>query len=272
VVAIYSTFLQRAFDQLVINSALQNLHMVFCIDRAGIVGADGPTHNGVLDLAYLRMIPNMCVMAPSSARELRDMLHTALRMDGPVAIRYPRGSAEGDALGDPIELEVGKGTIVKHAGETLDDMLGARDAAEGNDKPASAGLEAASEDTKTVGILAVGKMVTSALCVAAALEQEGIRCSVADMRFVKPLDEDLVRQTVSESDLVVTLEEGTEVGGFGSGVLEFLAREGISANTLVLGLPDAFLPQGTRDQVLEDVRMDDAGIAERIIRRLSQLS
>ena len=243
VVAIYSTFLQRAFDEIIINAALQNLHMVFCIDRAGIVGADGPTHNGAFDLAYLRLIPNMTIIAPSSARELRDALHTALRMDGPVAIRYPRGSADGDALGDPIVLEAGKGVVVKPV-ELAEPVTG-----------------------KTVSILAVGKMVGPALTVAALLEEQGIGCSVADMRFVKPLDEDLVRDAAA-SDLIVTLEEGTEVAGFGSSVLEFYARESIAANTLVLGLPDAFLPQGTRDQVLADIALDEAGIAERIADRL----
>lgn len=236
VVAIYSTFLQRAFDQIVINAALQNLHIVFCIDRAGIVGADGPTHNGAFDMAYLRMIPNMTILAPSNERELRDALHTAISLPGPVAVRYPRGSVEGvDIASAPALLPVGESVCVH----------------EGAD----------------VAILAIGQMVNMAQDVAGLLGEKGIHAHVRDMRYVKPLDIQAVTAAAAYP-LVVTLEEGCVAGGFGSAVLETLAAIGLHPDVLNIGLPDEFIAQGNRGELLESLQLDAPSITDRIFSKL----
>ena len=237
VVAIYSTFLQRALDQLIINNALPNLDVVFAIDRAGIVGEDGPTHHGMFDLAYTRMVPHMRVLAPSDEAELVHALHTALALGGPFAIRYPRGSAEGVPLPEePAVLDVGRARVMR----------------EGSD----------------VAILAFGRMVSRARGAAELLAARGIEARVVDMRWVKPLDADEIARA-TQTRLVVTVEGGICAGGAGEGVLAELSRQGSDVPTLVLGIPDTFVPQGKADLLLHDLGLDAEGIAASITERLN---
>ncbi|MCL1846609.1 MAG: 1-deoxy-D-xylulose-5-phosphate synthase [Coriobacteriia bacterium] len=249
VVAIYSSFLQRAYDQLMINVALQDAHVVFCVDRAGVVGEDGTTHHGLFDLAYLRTVPKMRLLAPADAQQLRDALHTALVLDdGPVALRYPRGSVPDQADDatraatdtDPQLLPVGKAIKLR--------------------------------DGAQASILAVGRMVKTALDAAGLLAEQGIEASVYNMLWVKPLDEEAVAQAAL-APLLVTLEEGTVVGGFGSAVLEELARQGSAPATataqsqprvLTLGIPDDFVKHGSVEELLRELGLTASQIAERI--------
>lgn len=238
VVAIYSTFLQRAIDQIIIDNALANRHVVFAIDRAGLVGSDGPTHNGVFDMAYLRMIPHMRLLAPSNEAELVNALHTALELTGPVALRYPRGEAEGVALPEePQSWPVGKGVVV-HQGS---------DAA----------------------ILAFGHMVKYAQAAASMLAEEGISVRVVDMRWVKPVDDEAVRDAAA-TGFVLTVEEGTVCGGAGSAVLESMARQGLSAPVRVMGLPDEFVEQGPIDELFDRLGIGANGIASAIRSQLGR--
>lgn len=232
VVAVYSTFLQRAIDQIVINNALPSLDVVFAIDRAGIVGEDGPTHHGTFDMVYTRMIPHMRVLAPSDEAELVHALHTALALPGPVALRYPRGCAEGVPLPDePQVLEVGRARVMRE------------------------GADAA--------ILAFGRMVHRALGAAALLAEQGIEARVVDMRWVKPLDEAEILRA-ADTGLVVTVEEGNVAGGVGEGVLDVLARAGRTVPAAVLGIPDDFVAQGKADLLLRDLGLDAEGIARAV--------
>lgn len=236
-VAIYSTFIQRAFDQLMINVALQKQHVVFCLDRAGLVGEDGPTHHGGFDLSFMRCIPGMTILAPSSDQELRDALHTALELDGPVCIRYPRGAAVTEDERTPKVWEVGR----------------ARKVREGS----------------SAAILAVGSMVTVAMEAARLLAVDaGIECEVWDARWVKPIDEQMLR-AVSESPLVVTLEDNSICGGFGSGVLEGFAALGKAPQMLTLGLPDDFVQQGPVRELRARLGISPVGIAQTIQQALS---
>ncbi|MES2148214.1 MAG: 1-deoxy-D-xylulose-5-phosphate synthase [Pseudomonadota bacterium] len=231
VVAIYSTFLQRAYDQLIHDVALQNLDVTFALDRAGLVGADGATHAGNYDLAYLRCIPNMVIMAASDENECRQMLTTGYHYPGPAAIRYPRGAGIGAAIGKELtSIELGKGEI-KRSG-------------------------------KSVAILAFGSMVAPS--VAAGTE---LNATVANMRFVKPLDVALVRQLAQEHDYLVTVEEGAIMGGAGAAVAEALAAEGIVKPLLMLGLPDVFIDHGDPAALLAGVGLDAKGIAASIRQR-----
>lgn len=237
VVAIYSTFLQRAIDQMIINNALAETNVVFAIDRAGVVGEDGPTHHGMFDLAYTRMVPNMKVLAPSNEAELVHALHTALALGGPFAIRYPRGSAEGVEVPEtPQVLEVGKSVTVR----------------EGSD----------------VAILAFGRMVSRALAAAELLEAQGISARVIDMRWAKPLDTQAIR-AAGATKLVVTVECGVEMGGVGEGVLAELAKQGCATPVLVLGIPDTFVSQGKTDLLLRDLGLDAEGIFQSIVNKLA---
>ncbi len=236
VVALYSTFLQRAIDQTVVDVSLPNLDVVFAIDRAGIVGDDGPTHHGVFDIAYLRMIPNMRVLAPSDEAELVHALHTALDLSGPVAIRYPRGAACGAKIEPARMLEQGRSRVVRS----------------GDD----------------VSILAFGRMVQNALHAADLLAEKGISTEVVDMRWIKPLDVDAIARA-AERKLVVTLEEGSVAGGAGEGVLAELARIDDAAPALVLGIPDRFIMQGNTDLLLAEVGLDAQGIATSILEHLA---
>ncbi|MES2070261.1 MAG: 1-deoxy-D-xylulose-5-phosphate synthase [Pseudomonadota bacterium] len=231
VVAIYSTFLQRAYDQLIHDVALQNLDVTFALDRAGLVGADGATHAGNYDLAYLRCIPNMVVMAPSDENECRQMLTTGFRYPGPAAIRYPRGAGIGAEIKKELTaLPIGKGEI-KRSG-------------------------------KGIAILAFGSMVHTAIAAADKLD-----ATVANMRFIKPLDVELVKSLAASHDALVTIEEGTVMGGAGSAVAEALAEAGISKPLLILGLPDQFIDHGDPALLLAQCGLDAAGIEASIKKR-----
>ncbi len=234
VVAIYSTFLQRGFDQMIHDVALQKLHVVFVLDRAGLVGADGPTHHGTFDLTYLRVIPGMTIMAPKDEAELRNMLYTAvIHCEGPVAVRYPRGSALGVKLKPGFEkIEIGKS-------ETL---------MEGED----------------VALLALGSMVNYASKVAALLKDEEISAEVINIRFVKPLDEQKLNEIASRFTKIVTLEENNLPGGFGSAVVEYLNDNDYKNDVLRIGIPDKFIDHGTQDELHELLEIDPVGIKNRI--------
>ena len=241
VVAIYSTFLQRAYDQLIHDIEIQNLPIVFAIDRAGLVGADGATHNGSFDLTYLRCLPNMTVMTPADENECRQMLYTAFQMNTPVAVRYPRGSGAGVEIEREMRaLPVGKGEIRREA------------------KGTAAGA-------KKVAILAFGSMLHPSLHAADALD-----ATVANMRFVKPLDEVLVLDLARRHDLLVTVEENVVAGGAGSGVVETLMRNELTVPVLQLGLPDRFIDQGDPGIQLADSGLTGEGILKSIRARLGQ--
>ena len=234
VVAIYSTFLQRAYDQLIHDVAIQNLPVVFAIDRAGLVGADGPTHAGSFDLTYLRCIPNMTVMTPSDENECRQMLYTAFQMDSPSAVRYPRGAGIGvTPIKEMKALKIGLGEICRKG--------------------------------EKIAILAFGSMLKPSLEAA-----EEFNATVANMRFVKPLDDDLILSLAANHDLLVTIEENTIMGGAGSAVLESLESKGISTSVLQLGLPDTFIDQGNPVQMLVDCGRDKIGIIKAIRNKLSE--
>ncbi|MBQ9241169.1 MAG: 1-deoxy-D-xylulose-5-phosphate synthase [Duodenibacillus sp.] len=236
VVAIYSTFAQRAYDQIVHDVAIQNLPVMFAIDRGGIVGADGSTHHGVFDIAYLRSIPNLTVMTPSDENECRKMLTTAFRMKTPAAVRYPRGKGPGVAVEPGLEsLPVGKSRTLRRTGGKQ----------------------------KRVAILAFGSMVWRLKHVAEELD-----ATLIDMRFAKPLDEEAIREAAASHDLIVTAEEGVLAGGAGSAVLEFLSAEGLCMPTLLLGIPDQFVAHGDMPHLLADLHLDEQSILERIRARL----
>jgi len=238
VVAIYSTFLQRAYDQLIHDVALQNLPVVFAIDRAGIVGADGATHAGAFDLTYLRCLPNVTVMAPSDEDECRQLLYTAYMLDGPSAVRYPRGAGPGVVpRAEMAALPVGCGEVRREA----------------------------KRRTNRVAILAFGGVLHPALAAA-----EEIDATVADMRYVKPLDVPLVLRLAREHDALVTVEENVIAGGAGSGVAEALAAEGLVVPILHLGLPDRFIDHGDPAQLLAQCGLDARGIAASIVARFGQ--
>lgn len=232
VVAIYSTFLQRAYDQLIHDVALQNLDVTFALDRAGLVGADGATHAGNYDMAFLRCIPNMVVMAASDENECRHMLTTAYHYPGPAAVRYPRGAGIGAAVQPELTaIELGKGEIKRHG--------------------------------KQVAILAFGTMLAPALQAA-----EELNATVANMRFIKPLDAKLVAQLAASHDVLVTVEEGCVMGGAGSAVAEAMAAAGIAKPLMQLGLPDKFIDHGDAQQLLAQCGLDGAGIAASVRQRL----
>jgi len=232
VVAIYSTFLQRAYDQLIHDVALQNLPVLFAIDRAGIVGADGPTHQGAFDLTYLRCVPNMVVMAPSDENECRHMLETGFAHNGPSAVRYPRGNGLGLTEEAPKILPLGK-ALMRREGQR-------------------------------VAILNFGTLLPEALEVA-----ENMNATVVDMRFVKPLDQDMVKTLAGQHELLVTLEENAIAGGAGAAVAEYLHQERISVSLLHLGLPDVFIKHGSQEEIRAELGLDAAGIEKAIHARLN---
>jgi len=235
VVAVYSTFLQRAYDNILHDVCMQKLPVVFALDRGGIVGEDGETHTGAFDLSFLRCAPNLVVMAPADENELRHMLYTAVEHDGPSAIRYPRGAGEGVPMDQDLRrLEIGKGQLLR----------------EGTD----------------VGLLAIGRMVGVARKVADALTSSGVSASVANMRFVKPLDEGLVRELAGRCKVLVTLEENAVQGGFGSAVGEFLERALLGAVPLrVIGLPDEFIEHGNPKVIREKYGLDPQSVADSVL-------
>ncbi|MGD8106936.1 1-deoxy-D-xylulose-5-phosphate synthase [Pantoea sp. FN0302] len=234
VVAIYSTFLQRAYDQLIHDVAIQQLPVLFAIDRGGIVGADGQTHQGAFDLAFLRTIPGMVIMTPSDENECRQMLYTGYHYQaGPSAVRYPRGTGTGAPMQPLVSLPLGKG-VVKRRGEKL-------------------------------AILNFGTLLPEAQATADALN-----ATLVDMRFVKPLDEALILELAASHESLVTLEEGAIKGGAGSGVNELLMAKRVAVPVLNIGLPDEFIPQGTQDEIRHDYQLDAEGIQQQIAEWLAQ--
>ncbi|MFH4564112.1 1-deoxy-D-xylulose-5-phosphate synthase [Vibrio alginolyticus] len=234
IVAIYSTFLQRGYDQLIHDIAIMDLPVMFAIDRAGLVGADGQTHQGAFDLSFMRCIPNMVIMAPSDENECRQMLYTGHKHSGPSAVRYPRGSGMGVEIETEFTaLEIGKGRMVRQG--------------------------------EKVAILNFGTFLGNALEAA-----EYLNATVADMRFVKPLDEALIRQLAADHDVLVTLEENVIAGGAGAGVVEFMMKDKIIKPVLNLGLPDEFIHQGTQDELHEELGLDAKGIEKSILDYLAK--
>lgn len=232
VVAIYSSFAQRAYDQILHDVAIQNLPVMFAIDRGGLVGADGETHQGVFDIAYLRSIPNMTIMTPSDENECRKMLTTAFKMDTPAAVRYPRGKGPGVAQDETLDtIEIGRAREIRHT----------------------------SKKSHRVAILAFGLMVSRMRELAQKLD-----ATLIDMRFVKPLDREMIIKAASEHDLLCTIEDGVVMGGAGSAVLETLSELGLGVPTLVMGIKDQFVPQGGIDDLMRDNELDSESVVRRI--------
>jgi 1-deoxy-D-xylulose-5-phosphate synthase len=232
IVCIYSTFLQRAFDQLVTDVALHDLPVVFMIDRAGVTGSDGPSHHGAFDLAYLRMIPGLSIAAPSTADELAGMLATALDHPGPVAIRYPKARVDSIPQSPPVPVPFGEWEELRSGSDIL--------------------------------LLAVGRMVPVATDAVTLLEEEGISCGLVNARWVKPLDPRLL-EWAEQYERIITIEDGVASGGFGSAVLGALAPAGLAGRVRVLGLPDTFLPPGNADVILSELGLDADGVAAHIL-------
>jgi len=233
VAAIYSTFLQRGFDQVLHDVCLQNLPVTFAMDRAGLVGADGPTHHGLYDMSYLRCMPNLILMAPKDENELRQMLLTALYSNRPAALRYPRGAGTGVALQEPVvALPIGKGELLKEGDQLL--------------------------------LVAIGTMVAPALAVAGLLEAEGVPCAVINARFIKPLDRELIAQWARATRKVVALEEGCAPGGFTSAIAELLADEGILRPLLRCAVPDRLVQHGDQARLMDEQGLSVAALHRRI--------
>ncbi len=232
VAAYYSTFLQRAYDQVIHDIALQKLPVVFAIDRGGLVGDDGPTHHGVFDLSYLRCVPNMIVSAPKDEQELRDLLYTALKSDRPFAIRYPRGPAYGVPAEGFREVPIGRWEELVEGEEVV--------------------------------VIGIGYTVYQALKSAEDLYREGIRIGVVNGRFAKPIDEELMDKIIGRYEVIVTVEDNTVVGGFGSAVLEWLARKGVTKKVINLGVPDMFIEHGNQKILRNKVGVDSEGITETV--------
>ncbi|CAH8201536.1 1-deoxy-D-xylulose-5-phosphate synthase [Vibrio aestuarianus] len=230
IVAIYSTFLQRGYDQLIHDVAIMDLPVMFAIDRAGLVGADGQTHQGAFDLSFMRCIPNMVIMAPADENECRQMLYTGHQHSGPSAVRYPRGNGMGVEIQTEFSaLKIGKGRVLRQ-----------RDATTAGEK---------------IAILSFGTFLANALQAA-----EQLNATVADMRFVKPLDEELIRQLATDHDVLVTIEENAIAGGAGAGILEFMMKEKLLKPVLNLGLPDEFIAQGSQEELHQELGLDAKGI------------
>jgi 1-deoxy-D-xylulose-5-phosphate synthase len=234
VFAVYSSFLQRAYDQVCHDVCLQNLPVTFAIDRGGVVGSDGPTHHGAFDLSYLRHLPNITIMAPKDENELQHMLATAISLGSPAALRYPRGNGCGVALDQALEiLPVGRGELLR--------------------------------DGSAAAVLALGTMVQPALEAAAVLAGEGLSLTVVNARFVKPLDEELIVTLAEQQRILITIEENSLQGGFGTAVLELLEQRGMSGiQVLRLGYPDAYIPQGEQHELRAMLGLDSAGISNSI--------
>ena len=230
VTAIYSTFLQRAYDEIIHDVCLQGLPVVFALDRAGLVGADGPTHHGTFDISYLRHIPGLVVTAPKDAAELRQMLWSAVKYGGPTSIRYPRGASSAEGCEEPFEvIPVGKGEVVR--------------------------------DGSDLTILAIGTMVETAMEAAEALAKEGIKAAVVNARFVKPLDEELILTLAAKTGKVLTLEENALQGGFGSAVIELCEERGVSVEVKRLAISDTYVEHGTQAELLSRLGLDAPGVA-----------
>jgi 1-deoxy-D-xylulose-5-phosphate synthase len=232
VVAIYSSFMQRGFDQMIHDVCLQKLPVVFCLDRGGLVGDDGPTHHGTFDLSFCRLMPHLTVMSPKDENELQHMMKTALNLSGPSVIRYPRGAGLGVPMDSLLKLmPLGKGEILRSGGD--------------------------------VTLFAIGHPVQSCLDAAEILAEKGVRAGVVNARFVKPLDRDFVLNVARLAPLVVTVEENTVVGGFGDAVRE--ALEGEKADVRVVGVPDSFVEHGTQAKLRDKVGLSAVKIADRVL-------
>jgi 1-deoxy-D-xylulose-5-phosphate synthase len=241
-VAVYSTFLQRAFDQIIHDVALQQLPVRFILDRAGLVGEDGPTHHGAFDLSYLRLVPGMVIMAPRDEEELRCMMLTALAYDaGPIAIRFPRGSVAGiEPRAKRSAVEIGKGELLR----------------EGTD----------------ASLIAVGSMVRVAQAAAETLSREGVSVSIVDAKFVKPLDADLILSIARPGIPVYALGEGAVPGGFGDALLELFAERGLQVPVTIMGIPDRFVPHGKRDELLDEIGLAPDAVAAAVLREIKTRS
>jgi 1-deoxy-D-xylulose-5-phosphate synthase len=239
VFAVYSTFLQRAYDQVIHDVCLQNLPVVFAMDRGGMVGDDGPTHHGTFDLSFLRHIPNMVLMAPKDENELQHMLKTAIDHPGPVALRYPRGNGVGVAMDEDLKtLPIGRGEILREGEDIL--------------------------------LIAIGSTVRAAMAAAKRLEQEDIWVTVLNARFVKPLDEDLILKWTRKIGKIITIEENVLQGGFGSAVLEMFQEHSFFPRSFIrLGLPDSFIPHGSQ-AILRNLCGIDAEGIELAVHKLLQ--
>ena len=239
--ALYSTFLQRAYDQVIHDVAIQKLPVVFCIDRAGLVGADGPTHHGLYDTAYLRAVPNMIISSPMNEQELRDMLYTASKhQEGAWAIRYPRGRSTGMTVREDFNnMNIGKGRIINEG-----------------------------EKIAVLSFGPIGKYVTEANEI---LEEDGIRIGHFDMRYAKPLDTGLIDYALAEYDSIITLEDGTILGGFGSAVAEYVASKGAGVPIKIMGVPDEIIEHGTQRELHDEVGIGPSGIVDEVKRALSIL-
>ena len=231
VVALYSSFLQRAYDQVVHDVAIQNLHVVFAVDRAGLVGNDGETHQGVFDEGFLSQIPNMTLLAPADYREFGAMLDFCIEYEGPVAIRYPRGSMTGHIRNSDREVVLGKGYIV--------------------------------EEGQDITIACVGKMVATALKVKEILKTENLDCEVLNLRFVKPFDHDLILNSLSKTKALVIIDEASEYGSYGLNICKILPQ---NVDVLLKTLPDKFIKQGSIDELLKENKLDADSIAADIIK------
>jgi 1-deoxy-D-xylulose-5-phosphate synthase len=233
-VAIYSTFLQRSYDQIIHDVALQRLPVRFMLDRAGLVGEDGPTHHGAFDMSYLRIVPGMVIMTPADGAELERMLDLALEYDeGPIAVRFPRGTVPREALpGETGPIEIGKGALLRKGGDAA--------------------------------LVAVGSMVTTALEAADLLARKGMDVAVVNARFVKPIDRELILSAASGDVPIVTLEENALNGGFGDAVAELIEDEGLSNSIARIGLPDEFIPHGKRVELLAESGLTAERVAERL--------
>lgn len=234
VVAIYSTFIQRAFDQILHDVCLQKLHVILAMDRAGVVGEDGPTHHGVFDLSFLRIIPNMVIMAPRDENELQHMLYTSTNIDAPVAIRYPRGRGVGVKLDEEFKkVEVGKGEWLKKG--------------------------------RDLTIIAIGNRVYPSLKAAEILKEKGLDCGVIDAKFVKPLDMEIIKEAIYLSEFIVTVEDNSLLGGFGSFVLENIQENSLVVKMLRIGIPDRFVEHGKPDELYHDLGLTSSKIADKIL-------
>ena len=234
VVSIYSTFMQRAYDQIIHDVCIPRLHVVFAMDRGGLVGQDGATHQGAFDLSFMRAVPNMVVMAPADEEELRRMLLTAIQHDGPAALRYPRGAGEGLDLGDEISpMEIGRAKVLREPGEIL--------------------------------IIAIGNRVYPSVRAAEKAEELGVEVGVVNARFAKPLDRETILLAAEKARSIITVEENALQGGFGSAVLELLSDRGVFKPFRRLGLPDRFIEHGTQEELRRLVGIDERGILETIM-------
>ena len=238
-VAVYSSFLQRAYDQIVHDVCLQKLHVIFAIDRAGLVGSDGETHQGIFDLSYLSSIPNLCIMAPKHKWELSDMMKFALAYDGPIAIRYPRGEAYDG-------LEDFRSPVVYGRAEVL-------------------------YDEEEIALLAVGSMIPVAVEVRERLRKLGYSCSLINARFVKPIDQKLLAQVIKKHRMLVTMEENVRSGGFGDRVLEYINDTGSNIRTINVTLPDDYIEHGNVDVLKREICVDADSVLERIIAEYAEM-